>query len=53
MQLTILGAAGVRTPLVLESIIARQEQVGLSHLVLMDVDQRRLEIMRALCLPQL
>lgn len=53
MQLTILGAAGVRTPLVLESIISRQEQVGLSHLVLMDVDTRRLEIMRALCHPQL
>jgi 6-phospho-beta-glucosidase len=53
MQLTILGAAGVRTPLVLESIIARQDDVGLSHLVLMDVDPRRLELMQALCTPQL
>ena len=49
MKLTILGAAGVRTPLVLQSIIARQHQVGLSELVLMDVDVNRLELMRALC----
>ena len=53
MQLTILGAAGVRTPLVLESIIARQGEVGLSHLVLMDVDSRRLELMQGLCRHQL
>jgi 6-phospho-beta-glucosidase len=49
MKLTILGAAGVRTPLVLQSIIARQHKVGLSELALMDVDAHRLELMRGLC----
>ncbi len=49
MKLTILGAAGVRTPLVLQSIIARRHKVGLSELALMDVDAHRLELMRGLC----
>ncbi len=49
MKLTILGAAGVRTLLVLQSIIARQHKVGLSELALMDVDLHRLEMMRDLC----
>jgi 6-phospho-beta-glucosidase len=49
MKLTILGAAGVRTPLVLQSIIAHQYKVGLSELALMDVDVHRLELMRSLC----
>lgn len=49
MKLTILGAAGIRTPLVLQSIIARQNQIGLDELALMDVDGKRLELMRALC----
>jgi 6-phospho-beta-glucosidase len=49
MKLTILGAAGVRTPLVLQSIIARQHQIGLTELVLMDIDANRLGLMRALC----
>jgi 6-phospho-beta-glucosidase len=49
MKLTILGAAGVRTPLVLQSIIAQQDKVGLGELVLMDVDAHRLELMRGLC----
>ena len=49
MRLTILGAAGVRTPLMLQSIIARQSQIGLSELVLMDVDANRLTLMHTLC----
>ena len=49
MKLTILGAAGVRTPLVLQSILARKQQVGLSELALVDVDAGRLELMRNLC----
>lgn len=53
MKLTILGAAGVRTPLVLRSIIARQQRIGLSELALMDVDAERLKLMRALCEPLL
>lgn len=49
MKLTILGAAGVRTPLVLQSIIASSQQVGLSELSLMDVDSTRLDLIRATC----
>ena len=49
MKLTILGAAGVRTPLVLQSIMARQQHIGLTELVLMDIDGARLGLMRALC----
>lgn len=49
MKLTILGAAGVRTPLVLQSIIARQPQIGLTELALMDIDANRLALMRTLC----
>ena len=49
MKLTILGAAGVRTPLVLQSVIARQHRIGLSELALMDVDAHRLDLMRGLC----
>ena len=53
MKLAILGAAGVRTPLMLQSIITRQERVELTELALMDIDSRRLELMRALCQPLL
>lgn len=49
MKLTILGAAGVRTPLVLNSIIALREQAGLTELALMDIDGDRLGLMRGLC----
>ena len=49
MKLTILGAAGVRTPLILKSIIARQDKLGLRELALMDIDADRLGLMRSLC----
>src|SRR5258705_11770962 len=49
MKLTILGAAGVRTPLMLQSIAARCERIGLTELALMDIDANRLGLMRALC----
>lgn len=49
MKLTVLGAAGIRTPLMLQSILARQPQMGLTELALMDIDANRLGLMRALC----
>ncbi len=49
MKLAILGAAGVRTPLVLNSIIALRERIGLTELALMDIDGARLGLMRSLC----
>jgi 6-phospho-beta-glucosidase len=48
MKVTIIGAAGVRTPLILRSIIARQEKLDLHELALMDIDGERLELIGAL-----
>jgi 6-phospho-beta-glucosidase len=48
MKLTIIGAAGVRTPLIVKAIIRRQERLGLSELALMDIDSERLEVIGAL-----
>jgi 6-phospho-beta-glucosidase len=51
MKVAILGAGGVRTPLIVRSFIARQERLGLAELALMDVDEARLELMAALTAP--
>lgn len=53
MKITIIGAGGVRTPLMLKSFLARQERLGLTELVLMDVDAEHLELIRALSTPVL
>jgi 6-phospho-beta-glucosidase len=44
MKIAIIGAAGVRTPLLVESIIHRQNKLGLDELALMDIDGDRLEM---------
>ena len=44
MKIAILGAAGVRSPLLLKAILKRQTQLGLTHLALMDLDGERLEL---------
>jgi 6-phospho-beta-glucosidase len=48
MKITIIGAAGVRTPLIIQSILARQDRLGLHELALMDIDGERLELISAL-----
>ena len=48
MKIAIIGAAGLRTPLILKSILARQDRFGLDELVLMDIDGERLELIGAL-----
>ena len=48
MKIAIIGAAGLRTPLILRSILARQEKLGLHELALMDIDGERLELIGAL-----
>ena len=53
MKITIIGAGGVRTPLVLKSFLARQERLKLTELALMDVDAEHLELIRALSIPVL
>jgi 6-phospho-beta-glucosidase len=52
-KLTFLGAGGIRTPLVIQSILARQEEIGLTSLGLMDIDEEYLGLMQMLCEPLL
>lgn len=47
MKLAIIGAAGVRTPLIIDEIINRQERIGISELCLMDIDAEKLELIAA------
>ncbi|GIV01115.1 MAG: 6-phospho-beta-glucosidase [Actinomycetota bacterium] len=47
MRMTLLGT-GVRTPFVLHGLAERQAELGLTEVVLHDVDAERLRIMRAL-----
>jgi len=51
MKIAILGAAGVRTPLIVQSITARQERLGLDELALMDIDAENLELIGILSEP--
>jgi len=51
MKITVIGAGGVRTPLIVESILKRQERLGIDKLALMDIDARRLDIIGALTAP--
>lgn len=50
-KLAILGAAGLRTPLILQAILLRQARLNLRELVLMDLDAERLELIAALTAP--
>ncbi len=51
MKITIIGAGGVRTPLIVQAVIKRQDRLGLSELSLMDIDGERLELIGALTAP--
>ena len=44
MKIAILGAGGVRTPLIVGAMLRRRERLGLTELALMDVDAERLAI---------
>lgn len=48
MKIAILGAAGVRTPLIVQAMAERQSKTGLTELALMDIDGERLEVIRTL-----
>ena len=48
MKIAILGAGGVRTPLIVGAMLRRRERLGLTELALMDVDAERLAIIGAL-----
>ncbi|HVN54767.1 MAG TPA: hypothetical protein VMT46_10590 [Anaerolineaceae bacterium] len=51
MKIAILGAAGVRTPLIVQAMALRQKRIGLSELWLMDIDPERLDLIGALTAP--
>ncbi len=51
MKIAIIGAAGVRTPLIVQAIIKWQDRLGLTQLSLMDIDSERLELIGALTTP--
>lgn len=44
MKICILGGAGVRTPIIVNSMIHRQERLGITELALMDIDGEKLEL---------
>jgi 6-phospho-beta-glucosidase len=45
MRITILGAAGMRTPLLLQGLLARQARLEIESLALMDIDGEHLELL--------
>jgi 6-phospho-beta-glucosidase len=51
MKIAILGAGGVRTPLMVQAMAIRQERIGLDELALMDIDSEHLELIGALTTP--
>ncbi len=51
IKIAILGAAGLRTPLILQAILLRQARLNLRELALMDIDGQRLEVIAALTAP--
>ena len=51
MKIAILGAAGVRTPLIIKAMLTRQDRIGLSELALMDIDAGHLELIYKLASP--
>jgi 6-phospho-beta-glucosidase len=44
MKLAVIGAAGVRTPLIVKECCRKAESLGLTELALMDIDGNRLEM---------
>jgi 6-phospho-beta-glucosidase len=48
MKISIIGAAGLRTPLIIKSILSRQDRLGCHELALMDLNGERLELLGAL-----
>jgi 6-phospho-beta-glucosidase len=53
MKLTFIGAGGVRTPLVIQSVLSFQDQLPLETVCLMDIDPVRLELIKIACKPRL
>ncbi len=52
LKIAILGAGGVRTPLIVGAMLRRAARLGLTELALMDVDAERLDIIGMLAQAQ-
>ncbi len=48
MKIAVIGAGGVRTPLIVDAMARRQARLGLTELALMDIDGPRLELISEL-----
>jgi 6-phospho-beta-glucosidase len=44
LKIAVIGAAGVRTPLIVDAMVRRHERLGLTELALMDIDADRLAV---------
>jgi len=53
MKLTFIGAGGVRTPLVIQSILNFQDRLPLETVCMMDIDPERLDLIKLACKPRL
>ncbi len=51
MKIAIIGAAGVRTPLIVQAVRRRQESLRPTELCLMDIDGEHLELIASLVAP--
>jgi 6-phospho-beta-glucosidase len=51
MKITIIGAAGIRTPLMVQALLAHQDKLDLRELSLMDIDGERLDLIGGLTSP--
>jgi len=49
MKITFVGAGGARTPLVVQSLLDRQDRLPLREVCMMDIDGERLDLMRMAC----
>jgi 6-phospho-beta-glucosidase len=49
MKLTVIGGAGVRSPLLMPALARRQEAIDLHDVVLVDRDEAKLAVMGPLC----
>lgn len=44
MKIAVIGAGGVRTPLIVDAMVRRQRRLGLTELALMDIDGTHLDL---------
>jgi len=49
MKICIIGAGSTYTPELVEGIINKRETLPVTHLVFMDIDERKLNIVGSLC----